>query len=76
MEYQNGNHNIALQHLMISAKLGFKLSLDMIKMMFTAGAATKTDFADALRGYQNAIEEMRSTDRDEAIQSCNRGDRS
>jgi len=53
---------------MISAKLGFKLSLDMIKMMFTNGNATKTDFVEALRGYQSAVEETRSPDRDEAIQ--------
>ncbi|EJK62565.1 hypothetical protein THAOC_16816, partial [Thalassiosira oceanica] len=68
MEYQHGNHDLALQHLMISSKLGSKHSLDMIKMMFTNGNATKTDFVEALRGYQSAVEETRSPDRDEAIQ--------
>ncbi|EJK70503.1 hypothetical protein THAOC_08132 [Thalassiosira oceanica] len=29
------------------------------------GLATKADYAQALRGYQNAVEEMRSPDRDE-----------
>ncbi|EJK47191.1 hypothetical protein THAOC_34107 [Thalassiosira oceanica] len=66
-EYAYGNRDLALQHLMISAKLGYETSLNMIKMMFMNGAATKADYAGALRGYQNAIEEMRSPDRDEAI---------
>ena len=30
------------------------------------GLATKADYAAALRGYQNAVEEMSSPDRDEA----------
>ena len=34
--------------------------------MFVKGLATKADYAAALRGYQNAIEEMSSPDRDEA----------
>ena len=68
IEYQRGDHDLAMQHLMISSKLGAKHSTDMIKMMFMNGNATKTDFAEALRGYQNAIEETRSADRDEAVQ--------
>ena len=30
------------------------------------GLATKDDYAEALRGYQNAVEEMSSPDRAEA----------
>ena len=30
------------------------------------GLATKAEYAEALRGYQGAAEELRSTDRDEA----------
>ena len=67
MEYEAGNNDLALQHWMISAKLGLENSLDEVKGMFMNGLATKADYAGALRGYQNAIEEMSSPDRDEAI---------
>ena len=61
-----GNHDVALQHFLISAKLGNQGSLNGIKKMFIHGLATKADYADALRGHQRAVEEMRSPDRDEA----------
>ena len=31
------------------------------------GLATKAEYADALRGFQSAVEVMRSPDRDEAL---------
>ena len=65
-EGKAGNHNLALQHWMISATLGCDDSLTNIKSFFMKGLATKADYATALRGYQNAVEEMSSTDRDEA----------
>ena len=34
--------------------------------MFMGGIATKEQYTDALRGYQDAVEEMKSHDRDEA----------
>ena len=34
--------------------------------MFTTGLATKEQYAEALKGYQNAVEEMKSNDRDQA----------
>ena len=51
---------------MISAKLGEQDSLHSVKSFFMNGLATKADYAAALRGYQNAVEEMSSPDRDEA----------
>ena len=62
----NGKYDLALQHWMISAKSGHVGSLNNVKFMFTKGLATKADYADALRGYQNAVEDMSSADRDEA----------
>ena len=62
-----GNHDLALQHWMISAKLGDQDSLDEVRNMFVDGLATKADYADALRGHQSAVEEMRSLDREEAL---------
>ena len=61
-----GNYDLALQHWMISAKLGGQESLNGVKDMFMYGLATKADYAEALRGHQSAVEEMRSPDRDEA----------
>ena len=61
-----GNKGLALKHWMISAKLGDKDSLDYIKEMYMEGLPSKIDYAEALRGYQEAIEEMSSPERDEA----------
>ena len=65
-EYNAGNHVLALHHWMISAKIGHDKSLDNVKKFFMKGYATKADYAEALRGYQGAVEEMRSPDRDKA----------
>ena len=61
-----GNTGLALKHWMISAKLGDKDSLKCIKAMYTEGLASKSDYAEALCGYQEAVEEMSSPERDEA----------
>ncbi|EJK66853.1 hypothetical protein THAOC_12181 [Thalassiosira oceanica] len=68
IEGKAGNHVIALQHMLMSAKMGHEGSLNTVKRIFMAGIAiaTKADYAAALRGYQSAIEEMSSPDRDEA----------
>ena len=55
-----------MQHWMISAKLGFEESLNGIKDMFTKGQATKAQYAEALVGYRDAVEEMMSPQREEA----------
>ncbi|EJK72892.1 hypothetical protein THAOC_05531 [Thalassiosira oceanica] len=65
-EYSNGNHELAVQHWMISAKMGLELSLNEIKLMFMKGYATEAQYAEALRGYQTALEEARSPQREEA----------
>ena len=66
MEGMAENYDLALQHFLISAMLGHKGSLDNVKVFFMNGHATKADYAAALRGYQNAVEEMSSPDRAEA----------
>ena len=58
------NFDLALQHWMIAAKLGHEKSLHNVKVMFMKGLATKDDYAEALRGYQSAVEEMNSPYRD------------
>ena len=65
-EYNNGNYDRAVRHLLIAAKMGSALSLENIKDMLTRGLATKTQYAEALKGFQNALEEMKSPEREEA----------
>ena len=65
-EYESGNHQVALQHLMISVKMGFEESLNAIEEMFTEGHATKAQYSEALLAYRDAVEEMKSPQREEA----------
>ena len=65
-EAKKGDYDRAVRHFLISAKMGRKESVDKIKSMFMEGVATKEQYAEALKGYQDAAEEMRSHDRDEA----------
>jgi len=65
-EGERGNRDRAVRHLLISAKMGDKDSVEMIKRLFMAGAATKEQFVGALKGYTDAVEGTKSHDRDEA----------
>ena len=65
-EHEDGNYELAVQHWMVSAKMGQEESLNNIKTMFKAGHATKAHYAEALIGYRDAVEEMKSPQREEA----------
>ncbi|EJK61400.1 hypothetical protein THAOC_18124 [Thalassiosira oceanica] len=65
-EHDNGNHQLAVQHWMISAKIGEQDSLNCIKELFMEGHATKAQYTEALLGYRDAVEEMKSSQREEA----------
>ena len=65
-EGNNGNYELAVQHWMISAKMGYEDSLNYIKKMFKEGHATKEQYAEALLGYRDAVKEMKSPQREEA----------
>ena len=65
-EHENGNYKLAVQHLMISAKMGLEDSLNDIKEMFKEGHATKAQYAEALMGYRDAVEETKSPQREGA----------
>ena len=60
------NCELAVRHWMISAKMGYEDSLIFIRRMFMDGRATKAQYAEALRGYGDAVEEMKSHQREEA----------
>ncbi|EJK73743.1 hypothetical protein THAOC_04614, partial [Thalassiosira oceanica] len=66
VEHENGNYQLAAQHWMISAKMGNERSLNGIKDMFKEGQAIKAIYAEALLGYRDALEEMKSPQREEA----------
>ena len=65
-EWVEGRNDRAVRHLLISAKMGNGTSVEAIKRMFTVGDTTKEQYAEALKVYQDAAEEMKSHDRDEA----------
>ena len=65
-EFRAGNYNLALQHWVIAAELGDHNALTNVKDLFMDGLATTADYAEALRGYQSAVEEMQSPQRKEA----------
>ena len=56
VEANKGNYNLAMKHLLISSKMGFKISKDMVKVMFSRGQATNEQYAEAMKGYQVAVE--------------------
>ena len=66
LEGQKGNYDRAVRHFLISAKMGHTDSLEMVKKMYIDRRATKEQYADARKGYQEAVEETKSHDRDEA----------
>ncbi|EJK43951.1 hypothetical protein THAOC_37556 [Thalassiosira oceanica] len=65
-EGDKGRYDRAVRHFLISAKMGDKESVEKIEEMFTGGLATEEQYAEALKGYQGVVEEMKSHDRDEA----------
>jgi len=65
-EVENGNYGRAARHYLIAAKMGESVSLNNIKEMFVGGIATKEHYAEALKGYWDSVEEMKSQERDEA----------
>ena len=65
-EGERGNYDRALRHFLISVKMGDNDSLEMIKTYFMNGVATKAQYTEALKEYQDTLEEMKSHDRDEA----------
>ena len=66
VEYEEVKYEIAAQHWMISAKMGYEKSLSAIQEMFKEGHATKAQYAESLLGYRDAVEEMKSPQREEA----------
>ena len=68
VEWENGRVDRAAKHWIIASKLGNNKSLERVKELYQAGIVNKDDFTAALRGYQTAINAMRSPQREEAAE--------
>ena len=66
VEFNAGNYDLAVQHFLISSKMGHEESLNGIRIMFREGHATRAQYAEALLGYRDAVEDMKSPQREEA----------
>lgn len=66
VEGDKGNWDRVVRHFLISAKMGHKGSVDIIKRMSMGGLAIKEQNTEDLKGYGDAVEEMKSPDRDKA----------
>lgn len=64
IEEELGHVDRALKHYKIAAEAGDRDALDTIRRLYARGGATKSDYAEALRAYQAATDEIRSAQRD------------
>ena len=65
-EWDAGNMDRALRHLMIAARGGYDEALKTIQRLYTNGHATKEDYTKALLNYQLYLGEIKSKQRDKA----------
>jgi hypothetical protein len=63
---ENGRFERAAKHFIIAANLGSEDSLKLIKFLFVQGIVSKEQYAAALRGYQSAVNETKSAEREKA----------
>ena len=66
IEWNNGNFERARKHYIIAANLGDHDSLKSLRKLYAGGNASKEDYAGALRGYQAAMNEAKSSEREYA----------
>ncbi len=64
-EIKNGRMERAAKHFIINANLGCDISLQQVKDLFGKGVVSKDEYADALRGYQAAVDATKSAEREE-----------
>ena len=66
LEGRKGNVRRALRHFMIAVEGGHINSLKAIHTYYSKGRVTKDDYAKALLSYQDYLNEVKSSQRDEA----------
>jgi tetratricopeptide (TPR) repeat protein len=65
-EKNKGRLDRAAKHFIIAANLGSDTSLQQVKALFMLGIVSKEEYAAALRGYQAAVDEAKSPERERA----------
>jgi len=65
-EKRGGNMDRALKHYMIAVRGGNSGSLNQIQELYSLDLATKEDYTEALRAYQEYLVEIKSVQRDKA----------
>jgi len=65
-EPKRGNIDRALRHYMIALEGGYNDSLKDLQKLYSNGLATKDEYTEALRAYQKYLNEVKSSQRDEA----------
>eukprot|EP00984_Skeletonema_dohrnii_P004987 scaffold1769_cov132-Skeletonema_dohrnii-CCMP3373.AAC.4 len=66
IEWNNGNTERAMKHLIIAAKLGENDSIKVLMDAFRDGLVSKDDLASALRAHQAAVDATKSPQREVA----------
>ena len=66
LENKSGNKERALKHYMIAVEFGCNDSLKQIQKLYSKGHVTKDVYTEALLFYQNYLNEVKSSQRDEA----------
>ena len=66
IERQTGNHNRSMEHFVMAAKAGDRLSLGNVKRGFMEGYIAKDEYASTLRAHHERQQEMKSDTRDKA----------
>jgi TPR repeat protein len=70
IEQRRGRIDRAMQHWIITAKLGLDAGLGAVKKGFAHGVVNKEDYEAALRGHQEAVDATKSKQREEADMFC------
>ena len=65
-EGKEGSFDRAARHFIIAANFGCIKSLEKLKECYENGYASKDEYSIALRAYQNALDAMKSPQRDAA----------
>ena len=66
LDEETGNVDRAVKHYMMAARSGFHDSLNNIRFLFKDGHATKEEYLQALQYHQEYLNEVKSSQRDEA----------
>ena len=65
-EWENGSVERSVKHIIIAAKLGYESSMKMLWEHYAQGSITKTELEATLRAHKAAVDETKSSQREEA----------